>query len=67
MAQQWIVRAFPIHQEEIVTDTEPFATAVLSDGNPYLLTREEVHTPPDSSKATELIGTLAEMPTPADG
>ena len=62
MARQWIVRAYPFREEPTTYEEEPFAVAVGQDGQAWVLTVEEVNTPPDPSKATEVIGSLE--PTP---
>ena len=41
---------------------EPFAVFRDEEGDLMLLTRQQVETPADPTKATEVIGTLAEMP-----
>jgi len=62
MARQWIVRAYPFREEPTTYDQEPFAVAVGQDGQAWVLTVEEVSTPPDPTKASEVIGTQAQMP-----
>jgi len=64
MARQWVVRAYQFREEPTTYNEEPFAVAVGQDGQAWVLTVEEINTPPDPSKATENIGTLAEMPDP---
>ena len=63
MAMKWKLTEVPLeHAKRALIDAEPFAV-VRTTGGASILCKELVDVPFDPSKATEHIGTLAEMPS----
>lgn len=61
MPIKWVVKEVP-YKDGMLTDGEPFGFLSDDAGDSFILTRQQVEVPADPSKATEVIGTLAEMP-----